>query len=684
MGHDRMRIEEGIGRRMRELGIIEEEKGSKEEEKLLFREELPQWELERSAPLKEVAMKSRTLELFRSGAWIPRRPEEEARAVTKEGVDRARNSGKARRGNRIEKAKEEIKRAVRENQVVVIKGGTGTGKTTRVPLFLMEEGINGEGLIGCTQPRRIAAISVAQRTRSTGAGYAVRFEGKRSRKVKYMTEGVLVREIIRDKTLSKYSVVILDEVHERSLDLEIITLHLLKLLRTRSDLKVLVMSASLSPSFVRVFGIPPVIEIGGREMGVNIVYKGAPEDYVEAAVSQAVELIKSREGNILLFMAGKEDIAAAVSLIESRIPQERPIRVLKLHSELPARAQEEAVQYKGRKCVVATNIAETSITIPDVRHVVDCGVRKMLRYIPEENTYALSLIPISKSSADQRAGRTGRTCEGTCYRMYTRKFYEEMEESDPSQTETANLDTFFLQLSLLQCDTSSPRLAHAKRRLWMLGAIDVNGDITALGRRVSALPLSPLHAKMVVESDRLNCALASIVILSTLSVSRDMLLSNPALSRYCVVGSDHLTLLNIYISYLEAGGEGEEWLERHSVDGRQMAYVKKSIDQMRAILGIRGEPEPAFLREAMGGVRKALASSFSIHTCKRVSLDIYQDYLTKTRAKLSRNSLFGSRERPTYIVYNEILEINGEKRVSVVTQLSSRELADASGHFYVE
>lgn len=357
---------------------------------------------------------------------------------------------------------------IRENQICVVVGETGSGKTTQLTQYLHEAGLTEFGLIGCTQPRRVAAMSVAKRVAEEmgcdlgqDVGYAIRFEDCTSENtlIKYMTDGVLLRESLREPDLDNYSAIVMDEAHERSLHTDVLFGLLKQVLARRADLKLIVTSATLDADrFSNFFGGVPVFRIPGRTFHVDTYYaKVAPDDYVEAAVKQALTIHLSHPpGDILVFMTGQEDIEATCELLAQRaaaLDGVPPLLLLPMYSQLPADLQARifrAADAGQRKCVVSTNIAETSLTVDGIRYVVDGGYNKLKVYNPRIGMDALCLTPESQANANQRAGRAGRTGPGYCYRMFTeRQFVSDLLSSQVPEIQRTNLSNVVLLLKSL-------------------------------------------------------------------------------------------------------------------------------------------------------------------------------------------------------------------------------------------
>ncbi|KAK1370567.1 RNA helicase [Heracleum sosnowskyi] len=487
----------------------------------------------------------------------------------------------------IYSVRDELLQVVRENQVVVVVGETGSGKTTQLTQYLHEDGYTTNGIVGCTQPRRVAAMSVAKRVSEEMetelgdlVGYAIRFEDVTgpSTVIKYMTDGVLLRATLKDADLDKYRVVVMDEAHERSLNTDVLFGILKKVVAKRRDFKLIVTSATLNAEkFSLFFGSAPIFHIPGRTFPVQTLYTKSPcEDYAEAAVKQAMTIhITSAPGDILIFMTGQDEIEAACYALSERMEQlvsttkqaVSKLLILPIYSQLPADLQAKIFQKAedgARKCIIATNIAETSLTVDGIFYVIDTGYGKMKVYNPRMGMDALQVFPVSRAAADQRAGRAGRTGPGTCYRLYTETAHQnELLPSPVPEIQRTNLGNVVLLLkslkvdSLLDFDFMDPppqdNILNSMYQLWVLGALDNVGNLTDLGWKMVEFPLDPPLAKMLLIGEKLECLNEVLTIVSMLSVPSVFFRpkdraeeSDAAREKFFVPESDHLTLLNVY------------------------------------------------------------------------------------------------------------------------------------------
>ncbi len=444
--------------------------------------------------------------------------------------------------------REEMMQVIRENQVIIIVGETGSGKTTQMTQYLYEDGFARFGQIGCTQPRRVAAMSVAARVAQEmgvelgdEVGYSIRFEDVTSEKtkIKYMTDGVLLRETLVEEDLDRYSCVIMDEAHERSLNTDVLFGVLKKVVARRRDFRLIVTSATLdSGKFAAFFGSAPVFKIPGRTFPVDVLFSKTPqEDYVDAAVKQAMAVhLGHPPGDVLIFMTGQEEIEATCFALQERLDhlgeEIPPLMILPIYSTLPSDLQAKIFDKAPdgtRKCIVSTNIAETSLTVDGIIYVIDTGYVKMKVYNSKVGMDALTVYPCSQAGANQRAGRAGRTGPGTCWRLFTESaFAHEMLQTTVPEIQRTNLANVVLLLKSLNVqdvgdfDFMDPppaeNIAAASYQLWILGALGDNGALTKLGRRMAEFPLDPSLAKMLLVGEEMRCSEEVLTVVSMLSV----------------------------------------------------------------------------------------------------------------------------------------------------------------------
>ncbi len=480
----------------------------------------------------------------------------------------------------------DIVRAIQNHPVVIISGDTGCGKSTQIPKMCLEAGRGRRGRIGCTQPRRIAAVTIASRiaeemrdTIGRTVGYKIRFDDVTSRatRVKILTDGMLLAETQSDPRLREYDTLIIDEAHERSLNIDFL-LGIVRTLRpVRPDLKLIITSATLDiEKFRRAFEGAPVLEVGGRMYPVEVEYRPPdPEDdddgdadYVESAVKAVDELRREKPpGDVLIFMPTEQDILETCEILEGR--RYPGVSILPLYARLPGAGQTRVYSVTGPKIVVATNVAETSLTIPGIKYVIDTGLARIAQYLPGSGINSLPVRPVSQGSADQRKGRCGRVQAGVCVRLYSEEDYAGRPKFTPPEILRSNLAEVILRMIDLRLgpplkfpfvDRPHPKnVEDGYETLFELGAIRKRGEddeLTERGRLMARMPLDPRISRMLLEARAEGCVRETAVIASALSI-RDPRERPPEKTAQADAmhapfrhpDSDFLTLLNIWDRY---------------------------------------------------------------------------------------------------------------------------------------
>ncbi|HEX3831103.1 MAG TPA: ATP-dependent RNA helicase HrpA, partial [Solirubrobacteraceae bacterium] len=508
--------------------------------------------------IDEAAFRELTLrdeQRLRRQAHRLRRGNEEGRARLEQQLAEARARVQRRRASvpevsyppqlPISARRDDLLAAIRDHQVVVVAGETGSGKTTQLPKLCLELGRGVRGAIAHTQPRRLAARTVAQRIADEldvplggAVGYAVRFDdrGSPDTLVRLVTDGLLLSEIRRDPLLRRYDTVIVDEAHERSLNIDFLLGCLHRILPRRRDLKLIITSATIDPErFSEHFGGAPIIEVSGRAFPVEVRYRppGEGEELLDALADTVEQLLAERDGDVLAFFSGEREIRDAAELLSGRLGQN--VEVLPLYSRLAAADQQKVFRRDGahpprRRVVLATNVAETSLTVPGIRFVVDTGIARVSRYSVRLKVQRLPVERISRASADQRKGRCGRLADGICVRLYSEDdFNARPEFTDPEVLRT-NLASVILQMAAVGLGEieAFPFLERPDRRqvrdgvalLHELRALDPSATepLTPLGRNLARLPIDPRLGRMVLEADKLGCAREVAVITAALSI----------------------------------------------------------------------------------------------------------------------------------------------------------------------
>src|SRR3954451_10024108 len=436
----------------------------------------------------------------------------------------------------ITEHREELLSAIRDHQVVIVAGETGSGKTTQLPQFCLALG---RKLVAHTQPRRLAARTVAQRIAEemgvqlgTPVGYAVRFTDRSGpdTRIRLMTDGLLLAEIRRDRLLRRYDTIIVHEAHERSLNVDFLLGYVKRILPRRPDLKLIVTSATIDPErFSRHFDGAPVIEVSGRTYPVEVRYRPPEEtdDPTEAIGDAIDELLREGPGDVLCFLSGEREIRDAAEVLEGRLGER--VDVLPLYARLASAAQQRVFKpHSKRRVVLATNVAETSVTVPGIRYVVDPGNGRISRYSARLKVQRLPIEPVSQASADQRKGRCGRTGPGICIRLYDEEDYEARPRFTDPEILRTNLAAVLLQMAAAGLGEieAFPFMDPPDRRqvrdglnlLTELGALDQRSKLTGVGRKLAQLPVDPRMGRMVLEAGERACTDEGIVIAAALSI----------------------------------------------------------------------------------------------------------------------------------------------------------------------
>ncbi|MFD3624290.1 ATP-dependent RNA helicase HrpA [Streptomyces sp. DSM 116494] len=451
----------------------------------------------------------------------------------------------------VSQKKDAIAEAIRDHQVVIVAGETGSGKTTQIPKICMELGRGVRGMIGHTQPRRIAARTVAERVAEEldtplgeAVGWKVRFTDQVNPEatfVKLMTDGILLAEIQTDRELRAYDTIIIDEAHERSLNIDFLLGYLAQLLPKRPDLKVVITSATIDPErFSRHFGDAPIVEVSGRTYPVEVRYRplleedsdDADRDQITAITDAVEELMAEGSGDILVFLSGEREIRDTADALTKK--RYRSTEVLPLYARLSHAEQHRVFQqHSGRRIVLATNVAETSLTVPGIKYVIDPGFARISRYSHRTKVQRLPIEPVSQASANQRKGRCGRTSDGICVRLYSEDDFLARPEFTDAEILRTNLASVILQMTAAGLgeiekfpfiDPPDHRnIRDGVQLLQELGALDAaqkdpRKRLTPTGRKLAQLPVDPRLARMVLEADRNGCAREVMVIAAALSI----------------------------------------------------------------------------------------------------------------------------------------------------------------------
>ncbi|XP_044140723.1 ATP-dependent RNA helicase DHX33 [Bufo gargarizans] len=602
-----------------------------------------------------------------------------------------------RRSLPIYQARAQLIGQLRQLESAVIIGETGSGKTTQIPQYLYEASIGRQGIIGVTQPRRVAAISLATRVSeerktelSKLVGYTVRFEDVTSEetKIKFLTDGMLLREAIGDPLLRRYSVVILDEAHERTVHTDVLFGVVKTAQKKRKELgklplKVIIMSATMDVDlFSQYFNGAPVLYLEGRQHPIQVFYTKQPQsDYLQAALVTVFQIHQEAPAShdILVFLTGQEEIEAMTKTcrdIAKHLPDGCPqMTVMPLYASLPHFQQLRVFQNAPkdhRKVILSTNIAETSITITGIKYVIDTGMVKAKKYNPESGLEVLAVQRVSKAQAWQRTGRAGREDSGICYRLYTEDEFEKLEKMTIPEIQRCNLTSVVLQLLVLRVPNiltfdfvskpSPDSIQAAIEQLDLLGAVERKEDqiiLTPLGKKMAAFPLEPKFSKTILISPKFHCTEEILTILALLSV--DSVLHNPAAKRDEVQAArkkfissegDHITLLNIHRAFKNLG-KNKEWCRENFINGRNMVLVSEVRAQLRDICIKMSMPIESS-RTDTRNIRQCLAHGLFMNAAELQPDGTYTTVETHQPVSIHPSSvLFHC--KPACVIYNELL-----------------------------
>ncbi|KAF5738029.1 hypothetical protein HS088_TW13G00923 [Tripterygium wilfordii] len=672
----------------------------------------------------------------------------------------------------IASAEKRLVEEVKKNDVLIIVGETGSGKTTQLPQFLFNAGFSRDGRsIGITQPRRVAAVTVAKRVAEESGvelgqrvGYSIRFDDytSSSTRIKYMTDGLLLREALLDPYLSRYSVIIVDEAHERTVHTDVLLGLLKKVQHARSKsgndhihidnkanngtlavaekedgsqsaslfkkcqgrkflpLKLIVMSASLDAHvFSEYYSGAKAVYIQGRQFPVDILYTlHAESDYLEAALITIFQIhLEEGPGDILVFLTGQEEIESVERLVQERLRQlpedSQKLFTVTIFSSLPSEQQMRVFMPAPvgfRKVILATNIAETSVTIPGIRYVIDPGFVKARSYDPVKGMESLIIVPTSKAQAIQRSGRAGREGPGKCFRLYPESEFEKLEDSTKPEIKRCNLSNVILQLKALGVDDiigfdfieKPPRAAIIKslEELFLLGALTDDCKLAdPVGRQMSRLPLDPIYSKALILANEFNCLEEMLITVAMLSVESIFYFprekKEEARSRVKCFSSpdgDHLTLVNIYRAsdeFLEKRNMGpgkdkrekimRKWCKENFINSRSLRHardihsqIREHVEQMGFCVSSCGDDVLQF--------RKCLAASFFLNAALKQPEGTYRALASGQVVQIRPSSVL-FQAKPECIIFNELVQTN-HKYIHNITRIDYLWLTELAPHFY--
>ncbi|ORX35989.1 P-loop containing nucleoside triphosphate hydrolase protein [Kockovaella imperatae] len=615
--------------------------------------------------------------------------------------------------------RDELLKAIAEHQVLVVVAETGSGKTTQLPQYLHEAGYTKNGMkVGCTQPRRVAAMSVAARVAEEvgcrlgqEVGYSIRFEDMTSDKtvLKYMTDGMLLREFLTDPILSTYSALIIDEAHERTLSTDILFGLVKDIARSRPELRLLISSATLNAQkFAAFFDDAPIFDVPGRRFPVDMFYTQQPEaNYIHAAVTTILQIHTTQpKGDILLFLTGQDEIEATEENLKEtmyalgdRVPE---LIVAPIYANLPSEMQAkifEPTPEGARKVVLATNIAETSITIDGVVYVIDPGFVKQNNYNPKTGMSSLVVEPISRASAQQRAGRAGRVGPGKAFRLYTKWAFENELLSDTiPEIQRTNLGMVVLMLKSLGINDvlnfdfldkpPTETIIRSFELLYALGAINHKGELTRLGRRMAEFPVDPMLSKAIINSENFKCTHEVLTIISMLQESGSLLFrpkdkrvhADQAHKTFIKPGGDHFTLLNIFEQWAEAGYT-QTWCYENYVQYKSLTRVRDIRDQLAALCE-RVEVVVETLPNDVVPVQKAMTAGYFYNTARIDKGGGYRTTKNNHTVYIHPSSgLIGMQPPPRFILYYELV-LTSKEYMRQCMPIEGSWLSELAPHYF--
>ena len=611
--------------------------------------------------------------------------------------------------------------AVKEYQVLIIVGETGSGKTTQLPQYLYEDGYCKNGMkVGCTQPRRVAAMSVATRVAEevgvkvgNEVGYSIRFEDATSEKtaLKYMTDGMLLREFLTEPDLGGYSALMIDEAHERTLHTDILFGLVKDIARGRPDLKLLISSATLdAQKFSEFFDGAPILNIPGRTYDVEMNYSMQPEaNYLSAAITTVfqIHLSQPMPGDILVFLTGQDEIEQAEQSLQEtakKLGSAAPeLMICPIYANLPTDLQQrifDPTPPKTRKVVLATNIAETSLTIDNIVYVIDPGYVKENRYTAATNMESLTAVPISRASANQRAGRAGRTAPGKAFRLYTKwAYYNDLPESTTPEIQRTNLNSVVLLLKSLGIndlitfdfmDPPSPdMLIRSLEQLYALGALNDKGELTKIGRQMAEFPTDPMLAKAVLAADKEGCVDEVLSIVAMLGEASALfyrpkdkkMQADAARARFTIKeGGDHLTYLNIWNQWVDSDFS-YVWAKENFLQQRSLTRARDVRDQLIKLCD-RVEVAPSSCGASnIQPIQKAIAAGFFPNAARlQRSGDTYRTVKNNMTVHLHPSGVL-QESKPKWVIFYELVLTSKEFMRSVMP-LQPEWLTEVAPHYY--
>ncbi|KAK8869932.1 hypothetical protein IAR55_000500 [Kwoniella newhampshirensis] len=639
----------------------------------------------------------------------------------------------------IYKHREKLLWCVEKYKVVIVVGQTGCGKSTQIPQYLHEAGWTSQNhVVACTQPRRVAATSVATRVaEEVGSvlgdevGYTIRFEDLSSptrTKIKYMTDGMLFRETMMDPLLSKYSVIMIDEAHERGAYTDLLLGLVKKIMRKRPELRVIISSATIdAEDFLEYFNTNAdgtdraqddavIVSLEGRMFPVEVCYLKEPcADYAEAAVQTVFDIhMKEPPGDVLVFLTGREEIDQVIQQVSDRLqslPSAAPkLLPLPLYATLPPEEQElifDPPPRDTRKVIFSTNIAEASVTIDGIKYVVDCGFVKLKTFNPRTCMDVLTITPCSLASANQRAGRAGRTSAGKCFRLYpssilpTHNPRSPMPITTPPELVRSDISLYLLQLKALGIDNvakfdfmsppPSEMMIRALEFLYCLKAIDDEGRLTRpMGERMAEVPLDPMMAAILLNSHAFRCGEEILTIAAMTSVQNVFITAEGGTKatmaelerrKFTAEEGDHLTLLNAYNAFARYGTKDKQWCGNHRINFKAVSRAASIRKQLKKYLDRFEIPVVSCEGDAVR-LRKCLVSGYFKNAARMLPDGTYRSAREGAILHVHPSSVMFTRQPSTgWVIYHEVIETT-KSFMRDLTVVDEDWLVELAPHFY--
>ncbi|SPJ85593.1 related to ATP-dependent RNA helicase [Fusarium torulosum] len=645
----------------------------------------------------------------------------------------------------IAKHRDSLLYVIEKYPVTIVIGQTGSGKTTQIPQFLEQAGWCSEGkIIGVTQPRRVAATTVAVRVAEEigcelgkEVGYSIRFEDvtSASTKIKFLTDGLIIREALVDPLLTRYSVIMVDEAHERSISTDVLLGLLKKIIRKRPELRIIISSATLqAKEFLEFFTrssddqskdkqdkkdeIGAIVSLEGRAYPIDILYLESPaENYVEKAIDVVFDIhTQEGEGDILVFLTGREEIDNVIQAVSERLmdlnPKYGSLMPLPLYAGLSTEQQMYVFDKPPegtRKVVFSTNIAEASVTIDGIVFVVDSGFVKLRAYDPRTGIESLTATPVSKAAASQRAGRAGRTKPGKCFRLYTEQSYQSLQNANIPELQRSNLAPVILQLKALGIDNivrfdflsppPSELMAKALELLYALGALDEYAKLTRpLGSRMAELAVEPMMAKTLLAAPSFECLSEMLTIAAMTSLGGSVWFSHEgerkkmetSRRKFAVDEGDHLTLLNAYQAFVTKGRKEAKFCHENHLNFKSMsravsirAQLKRYLERFNINVDetLAGQVSSEDNVKKAEQIRRCLTSGYFAHAARMQPDGTFRNVEGNMVLHAHPSSLMFNR-KADWVIFHEAMETGSKIFIREVTKIEKGWLLEYAPEFY--